>query len=195
MEKTNVNEVQNDAGKIAESEFLAISKPEGFGEKEAPTLDELMLPDDVKITSKLIIQLHGQRVDWLMKNKNPNGKMTLEQLGKEIGVCYETIRGITQGRNQSVNVKHCNAIARYFGCSAYFVLGIGDDPHSVLINGELFRVPFIRDNHVDFFRTLHSTQWARIDPELFELVGKLFYADKEIRDAAKTFLKQVFASK
>ena len=73
------------------------------------------------------------------------------------------------------NLDYCNKLARYFNCSAYYILGVVDKKTGVLINGKDILIPLWKSTQEDPINVINAIQWAKMDPKLFSKLNKVFH--------------------
>ena len=146
--------------------------------------------DDIEIPYTEIINSYANRLRELCDpEKNGKRKITQDDLAKVCGVSKQAISNIFNGNVKSVNINYCNALAKFFECSVYFLLGLTDDRYGVIINSEVFRFPIIIADQQEAINIAEVGQWAKRDPALFLLVAQLFQADDTVRQTIYGTLK------
>ncbi len=173
-----------------EKDLLNITHPKGYGEDGLKTDDEnYYLREDCKIYSPEIIQSYGKRVEELCKNDN--NRRTYTELGKICGISGQAIKNIVLGKQKSVNIVICNKLAKYFGCSAYYILGVVKNKDGILVDGKEFRLPLCKNSDQETINVTMAGRWAKIDPDLFSCLDDVFHLNKEERQAIKKVLSMI----
>lgn len=169
---------------VDEETLREISKSQEFMdriEKYGAFSFDYLFQENVKIISREIIQSYGKRVKELCAAGKNGKKITYEELAKVCDVSVQTISNIINGNIKSVNIAYCNALAKYFECSAYYILGVTDWRNGILVDAKPFRVPIFHFETQEVINITTTAQWAYIDPALFKLLEQLFHADSATR--------------
>lgn len=152
---------------------------------------DYLFQENVKITSREIIRSYGNRVKELCAAGKNGKKITYEELAKVCDVSVQTISNIVNGNIKSVNIAYCNALAKYFECSAYYILGVTDWKNGILVDAKPFRVPIFHFETQEVINITAAAQWAYIDPALFKLLEQLFHADSATRKTVRETLELI----
>ena len=183
-----------------EEDLQRISKPKGFGETELPSFEDLLLPEDIQITSTEIIKSYGRQLDLIRQHKDPDvenrceknggagGELSYTELAAICGFSVPAVKDIIMGKNKSINTKICNHLARYFHCTPYYLLGLAKKYLGVLIDKKEFTFLLLRVDPYELLNVTQAEQWARIDPELFKLLEKVFHLDSATRKTIRKVL-------
>ena len=183
-----------------EEDLQRISKPKGFGETELPSFEDLLLPEDIQITSTEIIKSYGRQLDLIRQQKDPDvenrckknggvgGELSYTELATICGFSVPAVKDIIVGKNKSINTKICNHLARYFHCTPHYLLGLTEKYLDVLVDRKPFRLPLLRVDSYELLNVTQAAQWAKIDPELFKSLEKVFHLDSATREAIRKVL-------
>jgi transcriptional regulator with XRE-family HTH domain len=94
-----------------------------------------------EITNKGMVEMDKEKLAERLKKQRAIKDMTLEQVGKIIGVEKQTVFGWENGDNQP-KYKYLVALADFYGVSTDYLLGITDDIIPKLHNlAEIFSSP------------------------------------------------------
>ena len=158
----------------------------------AYTEEDLLLPEDKEITSREMIEAFGKRLKELRDQTEENGeKLNNRRLAEIAGCSSQTIGDIIAGKYKSINPKICNKLARYFGCSAYYLLGIVDGKRDISGLNSAFRIPIMKNSKEQMLNIVQAGQWAKIDRDLFEALEPLFHLEKKERVVDQQLLEML----
>ncbi|MGN8895915.1 helix-turn-helix domain-containing protein [Flavonifractor sp. HCP28S3_F3] len=135
------------------------------------------------IFSEDIVNSHAKRLKELCKDTKQS------ELAKICNISDQAMSNIVNGKTKAVNIEYCNAIATYFGCSAFYILGLTDNPTGIVTDTEQFNIPITLFDSLPTIDITRASMWAKTDPKLFELIDKLFHANPDVRQSVYTLLK------
>ena len=182
-----------------DEELQRLSKPKGFGESEFPTFEDLLLPNDIEINSREIIESYGRQLDLLRKQNGPIPKNDKDDKDEEVELSYSdlarigdisvtAVRDIIEGKNKSINAEICNKFAKFFNCSSMYILGLSKHRFGVSCDNVDLVVSLRRPNYCEILNVVQAAYWARIDPELFKSLEKVFHLDLMARETIRKVL-------
>lgn len=150
-----------------------ISKDSGLGKEDAPKFEDFLFPEGMRIEAPTIIALHAKRLAELKNSTNP--AFTNADLARICQCSGQAIGDIIGGKTKSVNLDYCNRLARYFNCSAYYILGVVNNKMGALIDGKEWAFPLWKGTNDESIVVIEAIQWAKLDDKLFSVLGKVFH--------------------
>lgn len=182
-----------------EEDLQRLSKPKDFGKTEPPSFEDLLLPNDIEINSREIIESYGRQLDLLRKQNRPIPKNDKDDKGEEVELSYSdlarigdisvtAVRDIIDGKNKSINTEICNKFAKFFNCSSMYILGLSEHRFGVSCDNMDLQVPLRRPDYCEILNVVQAAYWARIDPELFKSLEKVFHLDPTTRETIRKIL-------
>ena len=137
------------------------------------------LPEDCKLENRSVIDMYAHRLSMLLNGElaisagKDHQEYTLKKLAEIAECSIEGFRKIVKGKNKSVNITYLNRIASALGCSAYYLLGLSDDPLATCIDSKIWHsaLTFVTDEEEQRRISLDAYEvanWARDNPKLYE---------------------------
>ena len=150
-----------------------ISKDPEFGKDDLLKFEDFLFPEGKRIADPETIALHAKRLAELKNSTDP--ALTNTQLAEICCCSVQAIGNIIGGKTKSVNLDFCNRLARYFNCSAFYVLGVTKHKMGVLIGGEEVLFSLWKGTNDEPIAVIKAIQWAKLDEKLFRVLDKVFH--------------------
>lgn len=126
---------------------------------------------------------YGKRLMKLRKSKG----MTQKEVADYLKISIQAISKIELGK-VSINPQYIDSLAKLFDCTKHYLVGYTDDPHEYSVDGAKRKLSIAFSDYASTTKVNHLLLRAHTDPELFDLILKLFDVSKSKREDIKSIL-------